>query len=261
MLQAAGSLIKADVASLDGRNKSRDMDKKMQVLQSEIATLEAALLSANASADAHTDAGKTIRSYSQLGQDQWVLDQLQHKRSGFFVEFGATDGVLLSNTYLLERHYDWQGILAEPNPNYLASLQTNRHCIVTDACIAAHTGESVEFVLAKEYGGIRNYISNDKHAQRRLAYAELGNTIKLTTISLQDFLLQNKAPRSIDYLSIDTEGSELAILQNFPLHQWDIQCITIEHNHGPNRDPIRQLLHEHGYEYREVKWDDWFYRP
>ena len=49
-------------------------------------------------------------------QDLYVTYKLRDKREGFFVEFGATDGVLLSNTYYLEKHLDWDGILSEPLP-------------------------------------------------------------------------------------------------------------------------------------------------
>jgi hypothetical protein len=37
-------------------------------------------------------------SHSQLFQDLLVLFLLEEKRNGYFVEFGATDGIKLSNT-------------------------------------------------------------------------------------------------------------------------------------------------------------------
>src|SRR5260370_10835164 len=56
------------------------------------------------------------QSRSQILQDLWVSYELGERREGFFVEFGATNGIANSNTWLLEKTYNWRGILAEPNP-------------------------------------------------------------------------------------------------------------------------------------------------
>ena len=53
-------------------------------------------------------------SPAQLFQDLFALFALNLKKNGVLVEFGATNGVNLSNTVLLERQFGWTGILAEP---------------------------------------------------------------------------------------------------------------------------------------------------
>ena len=52
------------------------------------------------------------KSRSQLRQDLFVIFELKGKKRGYFVEFGATNGIDLSNTYLLETEFSWTGILA-----------------------------------------------------------------------------------------------------------------------------------------------------
>ena len=84
--------------------------------------------------------------------------------------------------------------------------------------------------------------------------------INLETISLNDFLIQQKAPTVIDYLSIDTEGSEFEILSAFPFESWDVRLLTVEHNFTPLREEIRTLLSSKGYQCVEREWDDWFFR-
>ena len=65
-------------------------------------------------------------SYSQLGQDLEVIKFYNNKENGFFIEIGASDGIILSNTYLLETQYKWKGICYEPIPNNFKKLVKNR---------------------------------------------------------------------------------------------------------------------------------------
>ena len=198
------------------------------------------------------------KSFSQLGQDLWVLEKSSYKRGGYFVEFGATDGVLLSNTWLLEKEFGWRGICAEPNPKLFAALEKNRGCTLVRDCIAGISGRDVEFVLADAFGTMKEYMSADMHLERRTGYQEAGRVIKLKTTSLSDLLERCEAPRDIDFISIDTEGSELEILQTFAFDKWNVRLFTIEHNFTPQRKLIRELMEMHGYQCIERDWDDWY---
>jgi FkbM family methyltransferase len=199
-------------------------------------------------------------SRAQLGQDLWVMERLNWKSNGFFVEFGATDGVLLSNTWLLEMHYGWHGICAEPNPRLFARLQNNRHCLLSQACVYSHSGDRLRFVLADAYGGLEAFGQDDVHREKREAYAAGGAVIEVVTTSLVDLLDQHGAPAVIDYLSIDTEGSELVILEAMEWNRYQIRCITVEHNYTAQRESIRSLLESQGYERQEAQWDDWYWK-
>ena len=197
-------------------------------------------------------------SRSQLGQDLWVLEKLDWKREGFFVEFGATDGVLLSNSWLLEEHFGWRGICAEPNPKLFERLQQNRSCSLSTACVYRSSGDRMRFVLADAYGGLQELAGEDQHVDKRNAYAAMGGVITVTTISLMDLLDQENAPFVIDYLSIDTEGSELAILEGIDWSRYQFRCITVEHNFTKQRQDIQKLLEAQGYQRHEQQWDDWY---
>lgn len=199
-------------------------------------------------------------SRSQLGQDLWILKKLNWIHNGYFVEFGATDGVLLNNTWLLEKHFGWDGICAEPNPKFLKNLKTNRNCNISEKCVFSTTNERVEFVLADAYGGIKDFGDDDSHKEKRDAYVNNGQTIEVETISLVDLLKKYNAPFEIDYLSIDTEGSEFEILNAFDWEAYSIKCITVEHNYTKIRQEIRDLLTTKGYICEEAKWDDWYFK-
>jgi hypothetical protein len=62
-------------------------------------------------------------STSQLRQDLFVLTELNFMRDGFFVEFGATNGQDLSNSYILEKEFNWKGILSEPAISWQKDLK------------------------------------------------------------------------------------------------------------------------------------------
>ena len=198
------------------------------------------------------------KTVSQLGQDLWVLEKTGYKRGGFFVEFGATDGVLLSNTWLLEKEFGWEGICAEPNPNFFAQLKKNRQCKVSNQYIGRESGEYVEFILANAYGGNQCFAGDDRHKAKRDAYVSAGQVTTLISISLDDLLEQHQAPQKINYISIDTEGSEYDLLSTFPFNKWNVHLFTIEHNFSHQREKIRNLLEGNGYRRTEQQWDDWY---
>lgn len=207
-----------------------------------------------------SNVGKTT---SQNFQDIWVLHELKDKRNGFFVEFGATNGIDCSNTYLLEKEYDWKGILAEPNPYWHDELFLNRQCAISTECVYTKSDEQITFNSvnnAADLSTIQGYGDTDEHSQAR----EEHSSISVRTISLLDLLKKNNAPINIDYLSIDTEGSELDILKQFFIDNtiYQIKCVTVEHNnHVIQRFKLKELLEEQGYtrKFMEIsRWDDYY---
>jgi hypothetical protein len=89
-----------------------------------------------------------------------------------------------------------------------------------------------------------------------------GAEIKVETVSLSDLLVQHKAPVAIDYLSIDTEGSEHDILSHFDFTRHTIDLISVEQNRY-TESKIDALLTGHGYSrvFMEFsQWDGWYVR-
>jgi FkbM family methyltransferase len=188
------------------------------------------------------------QTYSQNYQDVFVLYETAYKKGGYFVEFGATDGKAISNTYLLEKRHGWQGILAEPNPIWHDDLIKNRICHISKKCVYSESGKEIEFIASDtpDISGIKEFASKDEHTENR----NIGKTILVPTISLVDLLDEYKAPDEIDYLSIDTEGSELHILKAFfdAPKNYTIKNITVEHNYiSEDRTNIYNLLAANGY--------------
>ena len=199
------------------------------------------------------------RSHSQIGQDRFVLHELGFKRGGFFVEFGATNGIDFSNTYLLERDYGWTGILAEPAICWHEALAKNRAAKIDRRCVWSRSAENLIFKEVQEavLSTLATFAATDMYSQAR----NVGRTYEVRTVSLLDLLDEYGAPHEIDYLSIDTEGSEFDILSAFDFSRYRFSVITVEHNHTPSRDRIHDLLASNGYLRKLAeasKVDDWY---
>src|SRR5262245_61390655 len=199
------------------------------------------------------------KSHAQFFQDLLVLFLLKEKRDGYFIEFGVMDGITLSNTFLLESKYSWRGIAAEPARCWHQELRRNRTCSLDHRCVWSKSGEMLLFneTPEAEFSTIDALSKLDVHAERR----KEGNRYTVETIGLRDLLRAHDAPTSIDYLSIDTEGSEYAILESFLPSHYDVRIITVEHNYTDQRSRIQSLLTSQGYNrvFEEVSaWDDWY---
>lgn len=201
-------------------------------------------------------------SKSQCFQDIWALYEHGFKKDGFYVEIGANDGIVSSNTYLLAKKYNWKGLLVEPNPECHHRLNIVREdAIISHECVGYKSFDGdVDFVQAED-----SSLSTIKGLDTDSS-AVYKNIIKVKGLSLYDLLKKYNAPKTIDYMSIDVEGSELDILFGFfgssKNSEYDIKCFTIEHNHDEfKRELIYDIMIENGY-VRKFKslsfWDDFY---
>ena len=193
---------------------------------------------------------------AQNGQYTLALEVLGSEPN-YFVEFGADDGITNSNTYILEKEYGWDGIVAEPSVDCHKALFENRSCNIETSCVFTESNLEIDFTDAGNgLSSITYYSQNDSWAGARAG----GRVYKVKTISLKDMLDKYNAPSEIGYLSIDTEGSEYDILHAYDFSRM-FSLITVEHNYTDQREKIYDLLTGKGYRriYEDIsKWDDWY---
>ena len=198
-------------------------------------------------------------SRSQMKQDLFVLATLDFLRQGYFVEFGATDGLQISNTHILEKEFGWSGILAEPGTSWQESLSKNRTASIDNRLVWKSSGDKILFRETEDanLSTVAEFSDADSHRESRF----FGQNRLVETVSLTDLLKEHKAPEIIDYLSVDTEGSELEILSAFDFEQYHVRIITVEHNDTPARAKLYELLSEKGFVrvFEELSGcDDWY---
>lgn len=207
-------------------------------------------------------------SHSQIFQDLFVANFFKEKRNGKFLEFGACDGKIFSNSFLLESRYQWSGVLAEPCPGWHQELRKNRPNarIITD-CIYKDTGSKLTFFHSdtEELSTIEQYIDADALSIPLNASARKkgGQIAEVTSISLNDVFINYFDSKPIDYMSVDTEGSELSILMEFDFDKFHPTVVTVEHNYTDDEARLDTLFYNHGYTrfLREhTGFDAWYYR-
>jgi len=201
---------------------------------------------------------------SQFGQDEIVLQLLNGKTDGYFVDLAAHDATFYSNTYRLEGvshdnsnpaatlrpHLAWRGLCIEANPRYWRSL-SYRHCQVIGAAVGKEDMEEVQFAIG-EVGGwegiAKEGFDNDIEKSKTERLRQKNQLHKYYTVSLETILTKFDAPRHIDYLSLDVEGAETFVMSSFPFDRYQISVVTVER---PKQDLI-ELLAAHNYTRRCV---------
>lgn len=203
---------------------------------------------------------------SQLYQDIFASFIVESKFEKTFLEFGATDGIELSNSYILEKLFSWKGALSEPSPQWHDELKKNRkNSKIITKCIWKESGKKLDFFMSDNgaYSTINDFIDSDKVSmpKNNNLRKQKGKIICVETISLNDVINEYFNDECPSYISIDTEGSEYEILESFNFDKYRPKLFTIEHNHTENELKIDEFLISNNYRriFRKLTaFDAWY---
>jgi FkbM family methyltransferase len=190
-------------------------------------------------------------SFGQSGEDAWFLAWLQEHHipwadNGFYIDIGANHPVVLSATYLLYRE-GWQGITVEPIPA-LCTLHTRLR--PRDTCL--NVGVGARSGVQTFWQTAPNYFCSFCQAAAEKAEADgLCRVLRRTEVKVltpQEIIARVPSGTRINYLSIDTEGLDTEILENWPWAQSHPDLISCEASadHGSQAG---RLLNEVGYQH------------
>jgi len=188
-------------------------------------------------------------SYSSKYEDLVAAHILNFKKKGFFVEIGAGNGVTGSNTMLFENFFCWTGLLVEPAKVFHTQLFANRSkAKISTNPIFDKSGIVIDFQETKipTLSTFTEFLDKDKNSKNR----KIHNSYRLLTLSLNDLFSKFNVPKNIDFLSLDTEGTEFMILKSFNFENYRIKVICVEHNYTDNRNKIYTLLTKNGFKRR-----------
>ena len=144
------------------------------------------------------------KSYSQLNQDLNVLNLYNNKQNGYYIEIGASDGITLSNTYLLEKEYNWKGICIEPIPSECNKLIINRpNSIYINKAVYSTSNLDIEFTICNDDTLLSGISANiDCHNEKVNEHKQI---IIVQTITLNDILEQNNLTLSLQNNEVTKE--------------------------------------------------------
>lgn len=193
--------------------------------------------------------------YSQFNQDRHVNEHFfKNKKDGIFIDVGAHDGININNTYFFEKELGWKGICIEPIPSVYKELEKNRKCKCVNGCAYNYDGNLI-FNIQEGYTEMLSGVYNDYdplHLNRiNNETKQMGGNSKLIESKCYTIntLCKDLLINYVDYLSIDTEGSELKVLQGINFDEILIHVIDVEDNYPDTFEPIQKLLEENNFSY------------
>jgi len=199
--------------------------------------------------------------FSQSGQDRFLHEEIFNGRcGGTFVDIGGYDGISGSNTLFFERQLGWTGLLLEPASLPFETAQKTRSCACRQFAVGRGPAEAAFFEILSGYtqmSGLEESYDRTMLQTVRANPAHREELVSVPVRPIQD-LLEEAAIERIDYLSLDVEGGEWAVLETFPFDTVPVEAWSIENNSG---DPdISRFMAGKGYEVVEFIGTDEIYR-
>lgn len=192
--------------------------------------------------------GRREMFFSQAGQDAFLDERVfKGKREGTFVEVGGYDGITGSNCLFFELLRAWKGLLIEPSPTFFRKAAAFRRSTCLQLALADQAGEAEFMDVQEGFSQMSGLTSTYDPKLRETVESDprhKGELITVKTKTLTQILEQNFLTE-VDYISLDVEGGEMAVLSEFPFERFKVTAWTIENNTGGTEIP--GLMREKGY--------------
>jgi len=185
------------------------------------------------------------------------------KVNGVYVDIGANDGITWSNSLCFELNYNWTGLCIEPHPVAYEKLNKNRKSINLNIAIS-DSNDDLDFMSIEGYaemlsGLVSKY--DPQHVQRiqreTQQHGDKVTTLKIKCKKLTD-VLQEHNIQHVDYLSIDTEGSEISVIEGIDFTKNSFDLISLECNYDPA--PLHDLMSKKRFTFLQKVCGDNFYK-
>lgn len=182
-------------------------------------------------------------SRAQFREDLVLLPYLLYiagkTQIGTFVEIGAYDGITYSNTLALELCFGWTGLLIEANPANAAKLAATQQQYrvrsrIRHAAVCSVLGGTADVTV--EGGAVAG---QPKHMSPgyRAEWAHLNHPEKTVPVPCEPMaalMAEARLPHA-NFLSLDVEGAELAVLETAAPDAFDLVLVEMD-GHDKEKD-------------------------
>jgi FkbM family methyltransferase len=192
-------------------------------------------------------------SYSQCGEDmiaRFVFDALKIAKPSY-IDIGAHHPTYLNNTFTFYES-GARGLNIEPDPSLFERFVGERPQDVNlNIGIGPHEGELEFFVMSART--LNTFSAEEAQAVEKAGRARIEKRLKLPVRPVNVVLGEHFAQGSPDFLSLDVEGLDLAILQAWDFQRWRPKLVCVETivytsgHEGTQVDGIEALLRDQGY--------------
>eukprot|EP00282_Hemiselmis_andersenii_P000804 CAMPEP_0114131756 /NCGR_PEP_ID=MMETSP0043_2-20121206/12725_1 /TAXON_ID=464988 /ORGANISM="Hemiselmis andersenii, Strain CCMP644" /LENGTH=312 /DNA_ID=CAMNT_0001225213 /DNA_START=316 /DNA_END=1254 /DNA_ORIENTATION=+ len=237
------------------------------------------LLGSNLTTIQHKFSCLSRRVGSQQGEDDFAYNTFFYgKANGIFLETGALDGMLYSNSLYFDRRLGWKGLLIEASPHSYESLVVNRpnqvniHAALCAESKTVHWADKsavdslVTWRKKKHMGAVNGIIEFMSPEFKRRWWQSTPGGAEMTGIPVQCVplaaILELYGFKLINYFSLDVEGGELEVLRsiNFSSVLFDVVSIEMDGSNKEKDEEVNMFMFKHGFKLHTTGFNSWFVR-
>ena len=164
-------------------------------------------------------------SYSYGGVDSLILNIFKDKEKGFYIDIGCGHPIKNNNTYLLNKK-GWNGINIDLDEENINLFNVSRKNDFNFAAAVSDTEGEADLYFYHKKSALNTINKQIAHFQK----AKVSSIRKINTKTINRIIeLSPLKDQKIDFLSIDVEGSELAILKSFDFEKYSPKVIVVEY--------------------------------
>jgi FkbM family methyltransferase len=176
--------------------------------------------------------------YGQNHEDKYIQEFFPFGYIGNCLEIGGgSDGITHSNTYYFEKK-GWNALVVEAQPNFAMNIKNNRKNVL-NAAVTSKSSDKIDFNVVYcngiPWGGMSSLVVDERliELHKNMGFIVETKKIKVPSLTLQDCVLSHFPKGTvIDFISVDTEGTELDVIKSINFEDIMVKLLIIENNFG-----------------------------